>query len=78
VTGSAGFETFTDSLFTPQSACDLSFGVCYAAGAPVRTDFTLTYVTADGVVHGDSQSVGQTVRFDYPGGAAIPAGFCLR
>jgi hypothetical protein len=76
--GPAGSETFTDSLFTPQSARDLSFGVCYSAGAPVRTDFTLTYVTADGVVHGDSQSPGHTARFEYPGGAAIPSGFCMR
>src|SRR4051812_34937094 len=27
--GPAGSETFTDSLFTPQAARDLSFGVCY-------------------------------------------------
>jgi hypothetical protein len=76
--GPAGHETFTDGLFTPQSARDLSFGVCYVAGAPARIDFTLTYVTADGVVHGDSQTAGQTTRFEYPGGAAIPSGFCMR
>src|SRR4029077_2566416 len=29
VSGSAGSETFTDSLFTPQAVRDLSFGVCY-------------------------------------------------
>ncbi|HET9120766.1 MAG TPA: hypothetical protein VFN72_09540, partial [Solirubrobacterales bacterium] len=29
VSGPAGSETFTDSLFTPQAARDLSFGVCY-------------------------------------------------
>jgi hypothetical protein len=76
--GPAGFETFTDGLFTPQSARDLSFGVCYARGGPVPTNFTLTYVTADGAIHGDTQTAGQTTRFDYPGGAAIPPGFCLR
>jgi hypothetical protein len=74
----AGFETFTDGLFTPQSARDLSFGVCYSARTPVHTDFTLTYVTADGVIHGDSQSPGQSTRYDYPGGVAIPSGFCSR
>jgi hypothetical protein len=78
VSGSAGLERFTDSLFTPQSARDLSFGVCYSAGTPVHTDFTLTYVTADGVVHGDSQSPGMTTRFDYPGGVIVPLGFCSR
>jgi hypothetical protein len=76
--GPAGYETFTDGLFTPQSVRDLSFGVCYARGAPVPTNFTLTYVTADGAVHGDTQTAGQTTRFDYPGGVAIPSGFCSR
>jgi hypothetical protein len=78
VSGPAGFETFTDSLFTPQAARDLSFGVCYSAGVPAHTDFTLTYVTADGVIHGDSQSPETTTRFVYPGGAPIPSGFCSR
>jgi hypothetical protein len=78
VSGPAGFEQFTDGLVSPQATRDLSFGVCYSAGLPVRTDFTLTYVTADGVVHGDSQSPERTTRYDYPGGAPIPAGFCSR
>jgi hypothetical protein len=78
VSGRAGLETFTDGLFTPQAARDLSFGVCYTARVPARTDFTLTYVTADGVVHGDSQSPERTMRFDYPGGTPIPTGFCNR
>ncbi len=34
VSGSAGSETFTDALFTPQAARDLSFGVCYLADGP--------------------------------------------
>jgi hypothetical protein len=76
VTGPAGSETFTDSLFTPQAARDLSFGVCYSVGGSVHTPFTLTYVTADGVVHGDSQNPGGAFHFDYPGGASIPAGYC--
>ena len=76
VTGRAGSETFTDGLFTPQAARDLSFGVCYRVGGSVHTDFTLTYVTADGAVHGDSQSPGSSFHFDYPGGAPIPAGYC--
>jgi hypothetical protein len=78
VSGPAGRETFTDSLFTLQAARDLSFGVCYSAGMPVQTDFTLTYVTADGVVHGDSQSPRGTSRFDYPAGPSVPSGFCSR
>lgn len=76
VTGPAGSETFTDSLFTPQAARDLSFGVCYSVGGSVHTPFTLTYVTADGVVHGDSQNPGSAFHFDYPGGASIPTGYC--
>jgi hypothetical protein len=76
VTGRAGSETFTDSLFTPQAARDLSFGVCYQVGGSVHTNFMLTYVTADGVVHGDSQNPGSAFHFDYPGGAAIPSNYC--
>jgi hypothetical protein len=76
VSGPAGSETFTDSLFTRQAARDLSFGVCYLVGGSVHTDFTLTYVTADGLVHGDSQSPGSSTHFDYPGGAPIPVGYC--
>ena len=74
--GPAGSETFTDSLFAPQAARDLSFGVCYTVGGSVHTPFTITYVTADGVVHGDSQNPGSSVHYDYPGGAAIPSGYC--
>jgi hypothetical protein len=76
VSGSAGSETFTDSLFTPQAARDLSFGVCYQVGGAVHTNFTITYVTADGVIHGDSQNPGSAFHFDYPGGAAIPSDYC--
>ena len=76
VSGPAGSESFTDSLFTPQAARDLSFGVCYQVGGSVHTQFTLTYVTADGVVHGDSQNPGSAFHFDYPGGAPIPSNYC--
>ena len=76
VTGPSGSETFTDSLFTPQAARDLSFGVCYSVGGSVHTPFTLTYVTADGVVHGDSQNPGSAFHFDDPGGPSIPTGYC--
>ncbi len=76
VTGRAGTETFTDGLFTPQAARDLSFGVCYRVGGSVHTNFTLTYVTADGVLHGDTRNPGSSFHFDYPGGAPIPSGYC--
>jgi hypothetical protein len=76
VSGSAGSETFTDALFTPQAARDLSFGVCYSAGGSVHPTFTITYLTADGVIHGDTQSPGSSSHFDYPGGAPIPSGYC--
>jgi hypothetical protein len=74
--GPAGSETFTDGLFTRQSSRDLSFGVCYQVGGSVHTQFTLTYVTADGVVHGDSQNPGSSFQYDYFGGAPIPGGYC--
>jgi hypothetical protein len=76
VSGPSGSETFTDGLFTPQAARDLSFGVCYSVGGSVHTDFTLTYVTADGVVHGDTRNPGSAFHFDYPGGAPIPSNYC--
>ena len=74
--GPAGTETFTDSLFTPQAARDLSFGVCYTVGGSVHTQFTITYVTADGVVHGDTRDPGSSSHYDYPAGAPIPSGYC--
>ena len=76
VTGSSGSETLTDSLFTPQAARDLSFGVCYLTDVPTPMNFTITYVTADGVIHGDSRSPSFSSEFDYPGGAPIPSNFC--
>jgi hypothetical protein len=81
VTGPAGQETFTDNLFTPQAARDLSFGVCYTVGGSVHTPYSITYVTADGVSHTDNSrngddSLGSAGHVDYPGGAAIPAGYC--
>jgi hypothetical protein len=74
VSGPAGSETFTDSLFTPQAARDLSFGVCYYGQG--RTDLTITYVTADGAIHGDSQSPSRSTQFDYPGGPPLPSNYC--
>jgi hypothetical protein len=76
VTGEAGSETFTDSLFTPQAARDLSFGVCLTGPGADETHFTITYVTADGVVHGDSRSPATSSHYDYPGGAPIPGAYC--
>jgi hypothetical protein len=76
VTGEAGSETFTDGLFTRQAARDLSFGVCLGGVGADETEFTLTYVTADGVVHGDSRSPATSSHYDYPGGAPIPSGYC--
>jgi hypothetical protein len=78
VPGSAGSETFTDALFIPQAARDLSFGVCYSAGHLAHPSFTITYLTADGVIHGDTQSLGSSAHYDYPGGAPIPSGYCAR
>ena len=78
VTGAAGNEIFTDALFTRLAPRDLSFGVCLTGPGADETNFTLTYVTADGVVHGDSRSPATSSHFDYPGGAPIPNGYCAR
>jgi hypothetical protein len=78
LTGPAGSETFTD--LAPKPLRPLSFGVCYQVGGSVHTDFTITYVTADGVSHTDTKagddSPGSSFHYDYPGGPPIPAGYC--
>jgi len=80
LTGPAGTETFTDQAFNEKRA--FSFGVCYTVGGSVHTDYTITYVTADGVTHTDSRtdalgnSPGSSTHIDYPGGAPIPSGYC--
>jgi hypothetical protein len=78
VTGPAGSETFTDLAFNQRRP--LSFGVCYQVGGSVHTDYTITYVTADGVSHTDTRagdnSLGSSDHVDYPGGAPIPSGYC--
>ena len=78
VTGPAGSETFTDLVFNQRRP--LSFGVCYQVGGSVHTDYTITYVTADGVSHTDTRagdnSLGSSDHVDYPGGAPIPSGYC--
>jgi hypothetical protein len=79
VQGPSGSETFTDQnagLHRP-----LSFGVCYTVGGSVHTDYTITYVTADGSTHTDTRagdnSLGSSFHVDYPAdGVAIPTGYC--
>jgi hypothetical protein len=72
--GPAGSETFTD--LNPRAKRPLSFGVCYQVGGSVHAPFTITYVTADGQTHTDSQDPGSSFHYDYPGGAPIPTGYC--
>jgi hypothetical protein len=82
LTGPAGSETFKAHAGTV-----LSFGVCYTVGGSVHTDYTITYVTADGVSHtairaGDGsdpshpQALGNSAHVNYPGGAPIPDDYC--
>ena len=61
----------------------LSFGVCYMVGGSVHTDYTITYVTADGVTHtetraddGNPPSLGNSAHVNYPGGTSIPSDYC--
>lgn len=72
--GPAGSEKFTDLNFRAKRP--LSFGVCYQVGGSVHAPFTITYVTADGQTHTDSQDPGSSFHYDYPGGAPIPTGYC--
>jgi hypothetical protein len=81
VTGPAGSETFTDLAFNQKRS--LSFGVCYMVGGSVHTDYTITYVTADGVTHtetraddGTPPSLGSSAHVNYPGGISIPSDYC--
>jgi hypothetical protein len=81
VTGPSGSETFTDLAFNQKR--DLSFGVCYMVGGSVHTDYTITYVTADGVTHtetraddGNPPSLGSSAHVNYPGGISIPDNYC--
>jgi hypothetical protein len=74
VFGVAGRETFTDNA--PKPPRTFSFGVCYEVGGSVHAPFTITYVTADGVSHTDSQNPGSSFHYNYPGGPTIPAGYC--
>jgi hypothetical protein len=85
VTGPSGQETFTDQAFNLKRP--LSFGVCYMVGGSVHTDFTITYVTADGATHtetraddnsltGGFDSPGSAAHYNYPGGAPIPSDYC--
>ena len=81
VTGPAGTETFTDLAFNQKRA--LSFGVCYRVGGSVHTDYTIKFITADGVSHsetraddGNPPSLGSSAHVNYPGGAPIPDNYC--
>ena len=80
-TGPAGTETFTD-LNAKQNR-PFSFGVCYMVSGSVHTDYTITYVTSDGVSHtetraddGTPPSLGSSAHVNYPGGAPIPDNYC--
>jgi hypothetical protein len=75
VTGTAGTETFTDLDFNLKRG--FSFGVCYTVGGSAHTPFTITYITADGATHTDSQNPGSSFHYDYPAdGVPIPSGYC--
>jgi hypothetical protein len=80
--GAAGTETFTAHAGTV-----LSFGVCYTQSESTHTDYTITYVTADGVSHSETragdgsdpshpQSLGGPAHVNYDGGAPIPSDYC--
>ncbi len=81
ITGPAGTETFTDLNANQHRA--FSFGVCYMVGGSVHTDYTITYVTSDGVTHTETRaddgvppSLGSEAHVNYPGGAPIPDDYC--
>lgn len=74
IVGTSGTETFTD--LSPKPLRTFSFAVCYQVGGSAHAPFTITYTTADGVKHTDTQDPGSSFHYDYPGGAPIPAGYC--
>ena len=81
LTGPQGSETFTDQAFNQKRP--LSFGVCYTVSGSVHTDYTITFVTADGVTHtetraddGTAPSLGSSAHVNYPGGAPITDNYC--
>ena len=86
VQGPSGTETFTD--LNGNSHRPFSFGVCYTVGGSVHTDYTITYVTSDGVTHsetraddnsltGGKDSLGNSAHVNYPAdGVAIPSDYC--
>ncbi|MGZ5347571.1 MAG: hypothetical protein ACXWGV_08240, partial [Solirubrobacterales bacterium] len=73
----SGPETFTDLIYVKPGR-NFSFGVCFEDGGSNPTVFTLDYVTADGVHHIESDTIGSDAGFrTYNGGAPIPAApFC--
>ncbi|HEY7266277.1 MAG TPA: hypothetical protein VH501_01155 [Solirubrobacterales bacterium] len=81
LTGPAGSETFTDLAFNQRRP--LSFGVCYRVSGSVHTDYTLTFITADGATHtetraddGTPPSLGSEAHVNYSGGVPIPDNYC--
>ena len=77
--GPSGTETFTD--LNANQHRPFSFAVCYTVGGSVHTDYTITYLTADGVTHTDTKagdnSLGSSFHVDYSAdGVAIPSGYC--
>jgi hypothetical protein len=74
--GTSGSETFTDNV---QPLRAFSFAVCNLGAGPIyHTPFTITYVTADGVTHTDSQNPTGGTDFTYPAGPPIPGNPCHR
>ncbi len=72
VTGAAGSETFTD--LNANQKRPFSFGVCYSNAGSAHVDYTITYVTADGVSHTDTRNLGSDDRVDYSAdGVPIPS-----
>ncbi|MGZ5310296.1 MAG: hypothetical protein ACXWGV_10440 [Solirubrobacterales bacterium] len=71
-----GPETFTDLRFTKPGRA-FSYGVCFQDGGSNPTTFTLVYVTADGVSHTASDTIGSDGGYrTYDGGAPTPDNFC--
>ena len=79
VQGASGSETFTDLTFLAGGkARPFSYGVCFHDIGSVHVDYTIDYVTVDGMHHTTSESYGSSGVFtNYaPDGVAMPAGYC--
>jgi hypothetical protein len=76
--GASGSETFTDLIFVNPGARSFDFGVCKQDGGNDGSEYSIDYVTADGVHHTDSHAGagdGYAAKYSGPPPPNAPNGF---